>query len=125
VVALGDAGDEIGEFGGEIGVEQVRVERSRSVVEEPADHADAALAQHCETIVGPAEVASVRVLGRNLLPENRKADRADTYRLQQIEVGCAYAVARLLGLVAVIVANTDDRALGASPQFGQGCTGFG
>jgi hypothetical protein len=84
---------------------------------EAADYLYAALAQHGQALVGPRPVALVGTIGGDRFPQDRIADGGDAEIGDEIHVGAAVEVTGLRGLVAKHVAEADDRALDASPQF--------
>ena len=57
-IALGDTRGIIGELAREIGIEKVGISRPGAVMEQAADHLDAALVEHREPLVGPARSRS-------------------------------------------------------------------
>ena len=65
----------------------------------------------------PREIRAVRALGRDRLPKDRMAQRADTELSDAIEIPDAVAVPSLQALVAVIVANTRDSTLDPAPEL--------
>ncbi len=114
-IALGDPGGIIGQLRREVRIEQVGVARARAVMEEAADHLDAALAKHGEPVVGPGEIELVRAFRSDRLPQDRESDRRQAEPGHQVDVRPPVAVTGLRCLVSIRVVEPDNGAFGASP----------
>jgi hypothetical protein len=114
-VTVGDARGIIGQLLREIGVEQLGIKRARAVMDEAANHVDAALAEHRQPVVGPGEIELVRPLRRHGLPQDREPDRGQAEVRHQVEVDAPVPVAGFRCLISIRVLEADNGAFGASP----------
>jgi hypothetical protein len=110
----------VGQLGRELGVEQVGEARAGAVVDEPADDADAQVAQLAQPLVMPREVELGRVAGDHPFPHDRIAHRANAELGDRIEIRQAEGVTGLDQLVAVIVTDPHDRAFHPAPKLERG-----
>src|SRR4051794_37301979 len=87
------------------------------MMEEAADHLDAARAKQCQPPVAPGKIEQARPFGRHALPQDRVAYRLDAERCDQVDIGIARAMAGLVALVAPALVEPHDRAFGTAPQL--------
>ena len=102
-------------------VEQVGVARSAAVVQQSADRGETELAHAREARVGPRPVESVRRVGRDPFPQQRKANALRPQRRQPIDVVQPLGEAARLQLVEPALADAIDRRLSSHPQSESGC----
>ena len=87
------------------------------MMEEAANDLDSEIFEHRQALVGPRKVICVRPVGSHAFPEDRIADRFDAEARDQGDIGGTGTVSGLHHLIAPAIADANDRALGAGPQF--------
>src|SRR5215213_9500128 len=116
-MAPGDLRRIVREQAGELRIEEIGVARPRAVVHQGPDHLDAMLAQMLEPLVVPGKVELAWSFRSNRLPQDRVANRLDAELDHRVEVAEARVMTGVDQLVAIVVADPDDRTFDPAPQL--------
>ena len=101
----------------ELVVEQVRVARSRPMVDESANDLDAVLAETFQALVVPAEIHLTGSFRRHGFPQDRVADGLDAELRHRVDVLQTRGMASVDDLITVIVADPHHAAFDTAPQL--------
>jgi hypothetical protein len=86
-------------------------------MEQAGDHFNAERIQPFQSVVGPGEIALVRMERRNALPQDGIADRSDAERGDLVNILGPVAMAGLDQLIAPPIPDPHDRAFRPGPEL--------
>src|SRR6185503_10170042 len=101
----------------EFGIEQLRVARPRSMMEQAGDNPDPVLFQPAEALVVPGEIELTRTFGRNRFPQDGVAHSPDPELRHRVDIAQPGGVPGLDDLVAEFVTDANQRTFDSAPKL--------
>src|SRR3954454_4993676 len=99
------------------GIEQVRVSRATTVMEQAADDPNSQIVKPTQPDIVPAPIADLRVIGSDGLPNDGVAQRTNSKRGDAIQIVQPILVTSIYHLIPEPLSDAGHGALHASPNI--------